>query len=86
MAMFSIEEAMTPERCKEHCMAVTRDHLRRNRLLPEAELGADIFFHTRVDIGECADGTGNSACCDFRARRNEAGTATCHFGIENAQR
>src|SRR5271168_2720893 len=63
-------------------MAVARDNLSRNRLGLEAELGGNMLFDTRVDLGEGADGAGNRAGRDLFAGRHQAGAVAVELGIE----
>jgi hypothetical protein len=80
-AMFSMR-GDDAEGGEEHRVAVARDDLRADRLGRQAELGADMGFDCRVDIGEGADGAGNGAGGDLFARGAEAGEVAVHLGIE----
>ena len=62
-------------------MTVAWNDLRRDRLDCEAQLGRDMFFHARIDIGERADRAGNRAGRDLGLGRDEARTATAELGI-----
>ena len=70
------------QRCKEHRMAVTRDHLGRDRLGAQAQFFADMLFDARVDIGEGSDRARDCAGRNLFARRLQAGLVAVHFGIE----
>ena len=71
-------------------MTIARDNLRGNRFGFHAERLGHMFFNARVDIGECANRTGNCAGRDFFACSNQTGAAAfkfcisqCHFNTES---
>ena len=73
------------QRRKECGMAVTRDHLGRNWLGLEAQLGADMLFDPRINIGKCPDRTGNCACGDFIAGNAQTAKVAIHFRVESGK-
>jgi hypothetical protein len=62
-------------------MAIARDDLRRYGFDREAELGGDMGFDARIDIGEGADRARNGAGRDFGARGDKARLAAVKLGI-----
>jgi hypothetical protein len=69
------------ERGEIHRMAVTRDHLGRDRLGGQAHGLCNMLFHARIDVGEGADGAGDGAGGDFGAGIDEAGAAAVELGV-----
>ncbi len=70
------------ERREEHGMAVARDHLGRDRLDFEAELGRDMRLDCRIDIGEGADRARDGAGRDILAGGDQAVAVAREFGVE----
>ena len=68
-----------------HRVAVARDDLRRDRLDGEAELGGNVRFDLRVDIGECADSAGDGTGRDFLAGEFHTGAGALELGIEGRE-
>ncbi len=69
------------ERREIHGMAVARDHLRRDRLGLEPELGRHVGLDARIDVGEGADGARDGAGADLLAGHDEARLGTVELGI-----
>ena len=71
-----------PQRGKECGVTVAGDDLRADRLGLKAKLCADMLFHRRVDIGECAHRTGNRAGGNLGPCGPQTGQVAVHFGVE----
>ena len=66
---------------EEHGVPIARDDLGRYRLERQAEPLRDVFFHSRIDVGERAHRPGNGTGGDFLARSFQTLTAALEFGI-----
>ncbi len=66
---------------EEHCVAIARDHLGRDRLDRQAELARDILLHPRIDIGEGADRARDRASGDIGARRLQPRLVAREFSV-----
>ena len=75
------------ERCKIHCVAVARDHLRRDRLRGQAHRLGDMLLHARIDLRKGADRARDCAGRNFLAgdRKPFAGAAEFRVGKSEFQ-
>ena len=70
------------EHREEHRVPVARDHLGRNRLRGQPELGRDVRLHARIDVGEGTDRAGDRAGGDLGPRRDEPRPRALELGVE----
>ena len=73
--------AMTRQRREECRVPVARDDLGRNRFDRQAELGGDMRFDLRVDVGEGADRAGDGAGGDLGPRRHQPLAVAVEGGV-----